>query len=87
MACDLVLVSGWYVLVVFGLLEEFGERGVNHLLFSTQSKPNYTLTSFSVLMRPPWVSLFLYRLVSSPLFSIKGGTSACNIVIVFLSIE
>ena len=39
-----------------------------------------TLTSSSVLMRPPWVSLFLYKLVSSPLLIIKGGTSACNLV-------
>ena len=63
--------DAWHVLAVFGSLEEFGERGVNHLLCSTQSKSSYTLTSFSVLMRPPLVSLFLYKLVSSPLFMIK----------------
>ena len=61
--------DAWHVLAVFGSLEEFGERGVNHLLCSTQSKPSYTLTSFSVLMRPPWVSLFLYKPVSSLLLA------------------
>ena len=45
--------DAWHVLAVFGSLEEFGERGVNHLLCSAQSKPSYTLTSFSALMRPP----------------------------------
>ena len=69
---------GWYVLEVYDSLKEFGERGVNHLLFSTQHIFNSTRLHSaklwawsSVLMRPPWVSLFLYKLVSSPLFSIK----------------
>ena len=31
-------ICGWYVLADFGLLEEFGERGVNHLLYLTQSE-------------------------------------------------
>ena len=86
MACDLVLVNAWHVLAVFGSLEEFGERGVNHLLYSTQSKPSYTLTSFSVLMRPPG-SPFSYIGWSLLLCSAsKGGTSACNVVTVLLSI-
>ena len=33
--------------------------------------PFFTLTSSSVLMRPLWLSLFLYKLVFSPLFNIK----------------
>ena len=85
MAYDLILVNAWHVLAVFGSLEEFGERGINHLLCSTQSKPSYTLTSFSVLMRPPG-SPFSYISWSLLCSASKGGTSACNIVIVFLSI-
>ena len=78
--------DAWHVLAVFGSLEEFGERGVNHLLCSTQSKPSYTLTSFSVLMRPPWVSLSYISWSLLLCSSSKGGTSACNVVTVLLSI-
>ena len=48
MACDLVLMNGWYVLAVFGLLEEFGERGVTHLLCSTQLSQLHSDFIFSI---------------------------------------
>ena len=83
MVSSSVLFIGWYVLEVYDSLREFGERGVNHLLYSSSVKLWLHLQYW---WGPPG-SLFSY-LSRSPLHcsSSKGGTSACNIVIVFLSI-
>ena len=62
------------MLVVFGLLEEFGERGVNHLLSSTQSKLSSTQLHSELIFsvgEAPLGSLFFY--LSEAFFLILDG--------------
>ena len=58
---DLIF-SGWYVLEVIDLLEEFGEIGVNHILCSNQSKLSSNQLHFGLIFSvggPPMGLLLL----------------------------